>query len=170
VLPRDDREHGHVTLVVGRDRAGEAVREQVPASQVHGRRYRLLASPALGLDVAAGDLIDLADDGAYSVVERGGNVCVQVYYRGSDLEGRVDAELVPAVIAAGGWLDGRIPDGVSAFTIPASVGFPAIERLMNAFVARAAGAEWSYGNVYADDGVTPLGWWESPPSTRRSEP
>ncbi len=44
------------------------------------------------------------------------------------------------------------------FTVPVSVGFARIEELLNAFVPGTSGSSWYYANVYADDGVTPLGW------------
>jgi hypothetical protein len=38
--------------------------------------------------------------------------------------------------------------------------FSAIEAVFNRFLEEHPESEWYYGNVYADDGVTPLGWWE----------
>ena len=46
---------------------------------------------------------------------------------------------------AGKHLCGKVGGGSSAYTDYAK---PA--------------SEWYFGNVYADDGVTPLGWWERP--------
>ena len=51
--------------------------------------------------------------------------------------------------------DGR----VLLFTIPVSATFPVIEATLDDFVAGDPGAEWLFGNVYADDGRTPLDWW-----------
>jgi hypothetical protein len=35
-----------------------------------------------------------------------------------------------------------------------------LEEKLNRAVEGSPGAEWYYGNVYADDGVTPLNWWK----------
>ena len=32
--------------------------------------------------------------------------------------------------------------------------------MFEGFVALHPEHEWHFGNVYGDDGVTPLGWWE----------
>jgi len=39
--------------------------------------------------------------------------------------------------------------------------FPAIGAILADFIRSHPSAEWSYGNVYDDDGVTPLLWWET---------
>ena len=63
----------------------------------------------------------------------------------------------------GGYLDGESHPGgsVLVFTIPVSVGFPAIERVMADVIKQYPESEWYYGNVYAEDGITPLNWWQS---------
>ena len=64
---------------------------------------------------------------------------------------------MPGVVALGGTLDGREQE-LSSFTVPLSAGIPAIEELLNGWVDSAAGATWSFGNAYEEDGVTPLPW------------
>jgi hypothetical protein len=66
--------------------------------------------------------------------------------------------LAPRIGALGGWLDGRAPN-LTVFTIPVSVGFPEVERVLNDFVGQHSGTEWYFANVYDEDGVTPLNWW-----------
>jgi hypothetical protein len=44
--------------------------------------------------------------------------------------------------------------------MPVQLGFQTIEQVFDEFVRDHAGAQWLCGNVYASDGVTPLGWWE----------
>jgi RsiW-degrading membrane proteinase PrsW (M82 family) len=68
--------------------------------------------------------------------------------------------LTPLVEKLGGFLHARAPE-LTVFTVPVSVGFARIEELLYGFVASNPGVEWYFANVYADDGVTPLGWWEA---------
>lgn len=35
-----------------------------------------------------------------------------------------------------------------------------MEGVLTGFCSRHPRLRWYYGNVYADDEVTPLGWWE----------
>jgi hypothetical protein len=147
-----------VRLLAALKESGEPVLEEVPVEVLGPDHYRLLASPGILDGLASGDTftVDPASH-AYRVREHGGNLCVQVWYPGLDLAGRVDAELVPGVIRLGGTLDGRGQE-LSSFTIPLSAGMPAIEELFNAWVDDADGATWSFGNAYEDDGTTPLPW------------
>lgn len=47
------------------------------------------------------------------------------------------------------------------FTVPVRAGFERIERVMADAVASHPDCEWYFGNVYAEDGVTQLGWWDA---------
>jgi Domain of unknown function (DUF4265) len=147
-----------VRLLAALKESGQPVLEEVPVEVLGPNRYRLLASPGILDGLAAGDTFTVDPvSHLYRVHEHGGNLCVQVWYPGLDLAGRVDAELVPAVTAMGGTLDGREQE-LSSFTIPLAAGIPAIETLFNGWVDRADGATWSFGNAYEEDGVTPLPW------------
>jgi hypothetical protein len=126
-----------VDLRVGVRRSGEPVHEEVPVTPVGSRRFRLLASPTLALGAAAGDEIEVDEQGV-SIVRRGGNVAVHV----EATEKLDDGELVRQVNELGGVLDGRA----------------AIERVFERFVADNEAASWSYGNVY-DSAGEPLNWW-----------
>ena len=150
-----------VALRASDDGSGEPFFEEVPVEPVSEGSYRLQASPGLLDGVAAGDVFIRHEDGRYDVVERGGNLCVQIWYPGVDLHRRVDADLLPAARRLGGWLDGRA-DGVTVLTFPLEAGFDRITTLLDGWVATVSGAGWSYANVYAEDGETPLGWWEDP--------
>jgi hypothetical protein len=147
-----------VRLLAALKESGQPVFEEVPVEVLGPNRYRLLASPGILDGLAAGDTFTVDPEShLYRVHEHGGNLCVQVWYPGLDLAGRVDAELVPAVTAMGGTLDGREQE-LSSFTIPLTAGMAAIERLFNDWVDRVDGATWSFGNAYEEDGVTPLAW------------
>jgi hypothetical protein len=143
-----------VTLLVDISPSGEPVYEQVTAEALPDGRFRLLASPGLALGTAAGDVIEVADDGTPLVVKRGGNLALQVFAP-DDVADALWMLLRPL----GGRLDGRIHDTLSVFTLPGDTGFAKIEHLLDAVVARHADVEWLYGNVFDVDGVTPLGWW-----------
>jgi hypothetical protein len=147
-----------VRLLAALKESGQPVFEEVPVEILGSARYRLLASPGILDGLARGDVFTVDPQSSlYRVHEHGGNLCVQVWYPGLDLAGRVDAELVPGVAALGGTLDGREQE-LSSFTVPLSAGIPAIEELLNGWVDSAAGATWSFGNAYEEDGVTPLPW------------
>jgi hypothetical protein len=158
MLDRSDPDQPTVQLVAGAASDGTPMLEEVPVESLGGARYRILASPGLLDGLAAGDTFELQPDGTYRVVEHSGNVCVQVYYDGPVLHDRFDAELLPQVRSMGGWLDGRT-DGVSVLTIPVGAGWDSIRLALDAWVASAPGATWSYANVYGEDGA-PLGWWD----------
>jgi hypothetical protein len=159
VLDRSNPDQPTVELFVDRTRDGEPFFEEVPVEPLTGDRYRILASPGLLDGVAAGDVFERRPDGTYAVVERSGNLCVQVWHPDVDVQDRFDAELLPGAIVLGGWLDGRT-EGSTVLTFPLSAGFQRIERLLDGWVDATEGSTWSFGNVYADDGRTPLGWWE----------
>jgi hypothetical protein len=119
--------------------------------------YRALATPGLADGFAADDVIELDAAGSASVIERGGNLGVQVYSDRHDPE--AVGRLVDDAEALGGWLDGVDPGRVIALTFPVHVGFPNVESLLAAYTAEHDAA-WRFTNVYGPDGETPLGWWE----------
>ena len=159
MFDRSNPDQATVELFVDQPSDGEPFFEEVPVAPLGGDRYRILASPGLLDGLAAGDVFDRRSDGTYEVVERSGNLCVQVWHPDVDVRDRVDAELLPGAIALEGWLDGRT-EGSTVLTFPLSAGFPRIERLLDDWVDATDGATWSFANAYAEDGRTPLRWWE----------
>ena len=144
-----------IDLVAGQKTSGESVLEEVLVTQVQTGHYRIEATPGVVLGMARGDLIEYDDlSKAFVVLERGGNLAVHVYGAHSIAERALDE-----VAQLGGSLDGRAPN-LTVFTVPVSVGFAAVEKLFNDLAAAYEGIEWYFGNVYAEDGVTPLGWWD----------
>lgn len=135
---------------------GSVVREELLVKPLGPRRFRLLKSPGLVLGVAADDIIEVDETGVCKPLERGRNVCVQVFT--FDETPAVQKFLTPLVEAAGGRLDGCSARQL-VFTFPVSVGFAAIEAPLKKLEAKFSTVEWVYGNVYGDDGVTPLNWW-----------
>ncbi len=136
--------HEHVRVAV-KDATGPGV-EDVSARHVSGSEWQLLRSPLYATEVAAGDIVKVTDHdtGAFEIVARGGNVCVQFYLGGSDVD---DAELTTRVArrverdleSLGGSMDANTP-GLIAFTVPVDVGFPAIEK---GLCGRVRATPWS---------------------------
>lgn len=140
--------------------------EGVPAVPEGEGRYKVLASPGFAPGVAAGDVIEMIPDqrGRFTVVTRSGNLCVQVFFLNEDMEDRkrVLDRTTALVRSIGGWLDGGKDAKTShliVYTIPVSVGLSEVERVMAEISIEPTFASWMFGNVYADDGVTPLNWW-----------
>jgi hypothetical protein len=141
-----------LTVFAQTNASGRRIYEDVVVEQ-EGAHYRLAQSPGLVIGIAAGDLFELNANEAPRVIERGGNVCVQIFSLEADAVERV---LGPQFTTLGGRLDGRTTKNL-VYTVPVSAGFDAIEAL---FAELASPVEWHYGNVYdPKDGVTPLNWW-----------
>ena len=143
-----------VNCLVGHKRNGDPVLEEVLVDLQDDGAVRVVASPTLALGFAAGDLLRVDDEGRTEVIERGGNLAVQVYVPHEHLD-RWSSQLRDL----GGRVDGRAP-GVSVVTVPVSAGFQAVEKLVTEIVQSVPDGEWYFGNVYADDGETPLNWWK----------
>ncbi|RUL87905.1 DUF4265 domain-containing protein [Tautonia sociabilis] len=158
----------HLLLLI-EYRQGQPIKEPVHVDEISPGRFRLCASPGLVQGIAAGDEFRmLGDDGAFEVIRRGGNLAVQLF--ALEPVAPYQEELVARVARLGGTLDGAIERGL-VFTVPVSVGFAAVEELFEGWVAEHEGWEWLFGNVYDPaDGVTPLGWWDAPPTGSRDHP
>ncbi len=85
-----------------------------------GRRFRLEFTPGFAYGVAAGDEIELADDGTFGVVSRAGSIAVRVFFTQS----LADAEpsLTALVVSVrDDHLGGNIGRGL-AYNIPIQAG------------------------------------------------
>jgi len=143
-----------VRAVAGHKTSGEPVYEELLVDVQGNGLLQMVVTPGLVLGVAAGDVISVSDTGVVTVLERGRNLAVHMYAEHHLAEG-----LTTGVDALGGRVDSRAPR-LTVFTVPVDAGFPRIENLLNAFVEAHPEAEWYYGNVYAEDGITPLEWWK----------
>jgi hypothetical protein len=145
-----------VVVYVGPD---EDVTEELCVEVVEPDLYRLLVPPLLTLGLAPGDefRIDQAT-GRPEVTRRSGLLVIWVYPGETGPEDV--ALLADAVIALGGAFEGGPEHGrIAVFTAPIGVGFSTLDRVFDEFVREHDSTEWLYGNVYSDDGVTPLEWW-----------
>jgi hypothetical protein len=140
--------------------------ERVPARRVGENVWCLVQSPLYATEVVYGDVIRIVDEstGLFEMVERGGNVGVQLYLAAEhahdeDATARVAKELGRVLKPVGGRVEAHTA-GLVALSLPVRVGFVAVEGILSAMVAEHPGAQWQYTNVY--DAVTgePLGWWD----------
>lgn len=143
-------------VVAGYTSSGSCAYENVPAVAQPDGTFLLTGSPGLAQGAAAGDTVILGPDRKLQVVQRGGNLAVQVL--GDQFDNAQLGDLITAVECLGGRLDGG-HDRVRVFTIPVEAGFPAVEAAFARFTSEHRGFEWYFANVYDEvDGLTPLNW------------
>ncbi len=159
--PDESQEFELLSLPLGGDSGGQ---EAVPVDALDSARYRLRASPGLLLGMAAGDVFCLAaNETGFEVLERAGNLCIQIFTRESP--GPI-AELAAQLFAPlGGYLDGghTSASGASVVVMPVPLpadGFGSVEAAVEQLLEQYPAAEWYFANVYdPHDGETPLNWW-----------
>ena len=123
------------------------------------KRVRLLKSPLLTRNLAAGDIVLLVNPDAaeYELDRRSGNLCVRVFRK--DKLRELDRFLTSAIEKLGGSLD-ISAERALVYSIHVSIGFKIIEELLDRTCQTYPGTVWYYGNVYDPmDGTTPLEWW-----------
>jgi hypothetical protein len=146
-----------ISLFVEYNSYGKPVREEVHVEDDKEGRYRLLQSPGLIFGLAAGDVFTVESDGTFKIVERAGNVCIQIFC--ATLIEQIEQVATPAFASIGGRLDGRASK-VLVYTVFIEAGFLAMENILKRLQLQFPVMEWYYGNVYDPaDGVTPLNWW-----------
>tara|TARA_R110002167_G_scaffold6277_1_gene28799 strand:+ start:182928 stop:183494 length:567 start_codon:yes stop_codon:yes gene_type:complete len=161
----------HIPLIAGYRPDGEGIVEQVEvtalgadekskSSNTLAAQYRLVRSPAFVRGLAAGDKIRFPADTkeGYELIQRSGNLCLRVLSK-SNIDDVLLA-LTPEIELLDGILDIETPR-LLVYSIHVSIGFQAIEILLDRISGQFAGTLWYYGNVYDPaDGVTPLDWWQ----------
>lgn len=174
--PEADIEDGavqslRIPLIAGYRPDGEGIVEQVTVTPVGAdgkptsmssstAQYRLLRSPAFVRGLAAGDKIRFPADTpeGYELIKRSGNLCLRVLSKSNMDE--VLQVLTPEIELLDGILDVDTPR-LLVYSIHVSIGFQAIELLLDRITGQFGGTLWYYGNVYDPaDGVTPLDWWQ----------
>lgn len=148
-------------FLAGFDPAGEPVFEnlEVEILDAGDRQLQLLKSPLLVRNLAAGDRVRLIDPAIakYELIQRSGNLAIRLF-RKHQLD-VLEEFLTPALEKLDGVLDVS-SDRALVYSIHYSIGFSAIEALLNSAVNQFPDTIWYYGNVYdPEDGTTPLEWW-----------
>ncbi|WP_328991034.1 DUF4265 domain-containing protein [Kribbella sp. NBC_01245] len=150
---------GHVGLLAGTGPSGRLVHEEVPAKRLADGAYQLTATPALVRGCAAGDIVQLTADGGFQVTSRDGNVAIQAFVDTEFTAGEIQ-HLTAAFEPLAGVVEAPTHRRFLVVTVPVRAGFEAIEAAMANWHAAVPTADWSFGNVFADDG-TPLNWWHT---------
>jgi len=149
-------------FIAGVNESGEPVFESLTAELLEDDpdHVRLLRSPLFARNLAAGDKLKVinAATAEYQLVQRSGNLCVRVFRKVYMSE--VDKYLSPKLEKLGGSTDLR-SERALVYSIHYSIGFQAIEDLLNQACHTYPDMVWYYGNVYdPEDGTTPLNWWQ----------
>lgn len=159
-------------LIAGYNPEGQAIVEKIPVrvlehegaenlteqEQAKLGQFQLVKSPAFIKGLASGDCINyLAEERDYQLVERSGNLCIRVFCRG-DIANLSDA-LSPQLEKLGAEHDTET-ERMLIFSAHVSLGFSAIEAILNDHIGEESDSIWMYGNVYKEDGQTPLNWWQ----------
>lgn len=149
-----------IDLLAGTHPNGEPVIEKVPALAAPQRNcYQLQQSPLFVNGAARGDVIELLinNPGRFRVRERSGQLAIRVLRRDGVAE--LAEELTPVLEKLDATLD-VVSARALVYSVHVAVGFSEIERALDPLVS-AAGATWSYGNVYSPETGAPLDWWEN---------
>ncbi|MGX4734607.1 DUF4265 domain-containing protein [Kitasatospora griseola] len=141
----------HLRLLAGHSK-GEPVFEVLPALFLEPGLFELAGSPGLTLGCAAGDVLRVGDDGRFTVVEPGGNLCVQAARRGCFAPESL-AGLRDAIGELGGIAEAPSDLRFVVVTVALTAGFPAVEHVMDRWAAGIDGAEWWFGNIDHDEHV-----------------
>ena len=175
-IPRSTAHEGfvqtlHIPLIAGYRHDGEGIVEQIEVTPVGNEdkpktgtpaptHYRLVRSPAFVRGLAAGDRIAFPSDTpqGYELIKRSGNLCLRVLSKNNITQ--VLQVLTPEIELLDGILDVETPR-LLVYSIHVSIGFQAIEILLDRISGQFPETLWYYGNVYDPaDGVTPLDWWQ----------
>ncbi|MER7706951.1 DUF4265 domain-containing protein [Kitasatospora sp. NPDC097605] len=143
--PRPDSGTVHVRLLAGRAPSGKPVFEVLPAYPLEAGRCELAGSPGLVLGCAAGDVLDVGEDGGFEVVRQGGNLCVQAYRPGGFAPGAF-ADLRNVVGGLGGSAEAPADLRFIVVTV-GRTGAADTEAAMDAWAASTDGASWWFGNA-----------------------
>lgn len=150
-----------VPFLAGVDPEGQPVFESVLVEPFgdEPELFRLVYSPLLTRNLAAGDQVRLTNPGSaqYELVQRSGNLCIRVFRRHQ--LNRLSERLTPLIEKLDGSLDLQ-NERALVYSIHYSIGFQTIENVLNECIADYPDTFWYYGNVYdPKDGSTPLNWW-----------
>ena len=153
-----------IELPICHNATGRPGTEAVDVERLGPKQFRLLFSPGVVEGLAKGDVFELSDTDpkGFTVVTRSGNLCVWFYFQEPGVNQGPDGNRVRvAVEKLGGICDGGGNINL-VFSVPVSIGFPAIEALFNDLVKQYPGSSWLFGNVFDPwNDFKPLRWWEN---------
>jgi len=161
-----------IELIAGHNPEGQPIVEKLPVRVLEHEgmeqmtaekkaelgQFQLVKSPAFIKGLASGDCINyLSEARDFKLVKRSGNLCIRVFCRGN-IANLSDA-LSPQLEKLGAEHDTET-ERMLVFSAHVSLGFNAIEKILNDHIGEENDSIWMYGNVYQDDGQTPLNWWQ----------
>ncbi len=156
----DAKAFGQVTLHVVTYGDEEMLTEDVEVLELGDDDYRLAVTPMLADEMAKSDIVRIQGTDS-TVLVRGTFFGVQIFgnvLNDPDVRRAVESSLLDIDGASVDEVvtDDRAPN-LSA-SIPVRVGVLQTEQALDDLVSPYR-LEWMLTNVYADDGVTELGWW-----------
>ncbi|WP_101758598.1 DUF4265 domain-containing protein [Oceanicoccus sp. KOV_DT_Chl] len=155
-----------VSLIAGTHPNGEIIIEKILAHpQPKNNSFQLLKSPMFVRGIARGDVIQPLENtqGAFKVLQHGGNLCVRVFSKNSFATPALEAieqGLSSEFEKLGGDVDIR-DDKALVFSIHVSCGFNVVEKILQDTLGDRDDVVWYYGNVYDPETGEPLDWWQS---------
>lgn len=155
-----------VSLIAGRHPNGELIIEKILATpKPQDNSFQLLKSPMFVRGVARADVIQPLENtqGAFKVLQHGGNLAVRVFSKQSfstpALE-KIESALSSEIEKLGGDLDIK-EDKALVFSIHVSCGFNTVEKILQDAIGDSDDVAWYYGNVYDSETGKPLDWWQA---------
>lgn len=139
---------------------GDVLTEDVQVLELGDQDYRLIATPTLADGMAKSDIIKVQGDDS-AVLVRGSFFGVQLFgspLRNPDVRGLIESGLLDI---HGASIDEVVTHDLApnlSASIPVNIGVLQAEQALDELVSPYR-LEWILTNVYADDGVTELGWW-----------
>lgn len=148
-----------IELFAGMGPDGQPIVENLQVRELETGEMQLVRSPAFVKGLASGDRVKcIPGEQTFEIIQHSGNISVRVFSRG-DIAA-LSEKLTPELELLGGELDLETPR-MLVYSVHVSLGFSAIETILNRAVEADGNSMWMYGNVYdPNDGVTPLNWWQ----------
>lgn len=150
-----------VELFAGQHPNGETIIERVLVSELKkANSYQILKSPVFVRGIARADVIQKMDapEGAFKMLQNGGNLCVRVFSKKNISP--LEQLLTPEFEKLDGDLDVKEQNAL-VYTIHVSCGFNTIEEILNKQIEIFGDSAWFYGNVYDPENGEPLDWWQA---------
>lgn len=145
----------YIDLYVDLTDDGRESYETVTAEMLSADTYRLVHAPMILPGIAAGDVFRVASAGRFTVIQRSGNLTIQVLFP-RPIHRREIKEIDRLARSIGGTFDGHART-IAAISVPIAVGYDRIQSALDSYCHGHNGARWWFANVFDDDG-NPLSW------------